>query len=141
MTARRLYEVHFSKELITADQTLAVPTLWPARAEHFIDVAHHVSAAQIFVKVANGGATPPDTPIAVVRLQYNLGEDDDDEVAASWTNLLSLTNINAAGVWKSTVLADPLPRRIRVAREATATAWNDGWNLEAWLVAAARIGR
>jgi hypothetical protein len=142
MTAKRLHEVYFRPETIVGDQTLGLPGEWPARLpDGVVEVLEHVAALQLFVKIKNAGATPPGTPTADFRLQFNLAEDDADEVAADWADLLALNTQTTVGLKKSTVLTDPLPRRVRLARSASATAWNNGWTIEAWLVLATRIGR
>lgn len=144
MTARRLYEVHFPLETFTANATLAVGAQWPERLpDGIIEMLPHVQAAQIFAKIKNAGASAPTTPSADFKLQYNLADEDDDsdEVAGDWTELLALDAQTSTGLKKSTVLTDPLPRRLRMVRSVSFAAANDGWTMELWLVMTTRVGR
>lgn len=142
MTARRLYEVYFPLLVITADRTAGVPLEWEGvNLDPIVKQAHRIEKVQLFAKAVNIDTTPPDTPDVDLDLQYNLAENDEDVVAGHWSSLLALADIQAAGVVKSAVLADPLPRRLRLQLTAAAGDWQDGWNFEAWLVCMATGAR
>ncbi len=134
MTAKKPFHLYLGTENFGANSTPFVVGAFPVRlADGFIDRAHRVDKLQLFVKVVFPGAAPT-TMMLDMELQYDLAETD--ALEGNWKKLVAgaeLTSISGEGIFKGDVYSGVMPRRIRAARQITASAYGGGVNLEMWL--------